>query len=311
MSKPITRQEMLLNSIANDQNSNLSPITREEQYLSYIAGETNSFPTKPITRKEALLDKIAKNGIAGGSGLPDGYIKPEGTKEITENGEYDVTTYAKVNVDVATSGGGGDGEEFTADRYFEGGHEDIVLPNATSLRSYAIYNDATVKNIVMPKVTSIGDYAINNCSKLELVQMPKVTSIGNYAFRYCVVLGLTELPIGLTTIGTEGFGYCYELALTSLPSALNKIGEKAFHYCQKIAINEIPSGVNNIGTRAFSNCKALTSITFKGTPTGIIQPSAFADCPNLKTINVPWAEGEVLGAPWGATNATINYNYGG
>ncbi len=104
MSNSITREEILLNSIANEQNSNLSPITREEQYLSYIAGETNSFPSKPITRKEMLLDKIAKNGISGGGGLPDGYIKPEGTKQITENDEYDVTTYAKVNVDVKSEG---------------------------------------------------------------------------------------------------------------------------------------------------------------------------------------------------------------
>jgi hypothetical protein len=26
---------------------------------------------------------------------------------------------------------------------------------------------------------------------------------------------------------------------------------------------------------------------------------------------VPWAEGAVANAPWGATNATINYNYTG
>jgi hypothetical protein len=26
-------------------------------------------------------------------------------------------------------------------------------------------------------------------------------------------------------------------------------------------------------------------------------------------INVPWSENDVLGAPWGAINATITYNY--
>lgn len=29
------------------------------------------------------------------------------------------------------------------------------------------------------------------------------------------------------------------------------------------------------------------------------------------TRGVPWAEGAVTNAPWGATNATINYNYTG
>lgn len=51
-------------------------------------------------------------------------------------------------------------------------------------------------------------------------------------------------------------------------------------------------------------------MTFEGKPTRI-DSNAFYNCSNLKTINVPWAEGEVANAPWGATKATINYNYTG
>ena len=50
--------------------------------------------------------------------------------------------------------------------------------------------------------------------------------------------------------------------------------------------------------------------TFEGTPRSIAS-NAFASCINLTTINVPWAEGAVANAPWGATKATINYNYTG
>ena len=70
----------------------------------------------------------------------------------------------------------------------------------------------------------------------------------------------------------------------------------------------IPNFIENIYTRAFELNTMLTKVTFKGVPFGI-ESDVFADCRGLATINVPWSEGEVAGAPWGATNATINYNY--
>ena len=40
--------------------------------------------------------------------IPSGYVKPSGTKSITTNGTHDVTSYASVNVNVPTEGGGGE-----------------------------------------------------------------------------------------------------------------------------------------------------------------------------------------------------------
>lgn len=51
-------------------------------------------------------------------------------------------------------------------------------------------------------------------------------------------------------------------------------------------------------------------MTDKGTPTNLTS-EAFKNCTNITTINVPWSEGAVANAPWGATNATINYDYVG
>lgn len=89
-----------------------------------------------------------------------------------------------------------------------------------------------------------------------------------------------------------------------------KIRRCAFYGCSHLALTSLPSGITNIGKSAFNNCTGLTSITFEGTPTSI-NSSSFSNCSNLTTINVPWSEGAVSGAPWGATNATINYNYTG
>ena len=88
------------------------------------------------------------------------------------------------------------------------------------------------------------------------------------------------------------------------------IRKYAFNGCRSLALTSLPSGLTSIGNYAFRNCRSLASLTFEGTPTSISR-TAFSGCTNLTTINVPWAEGAVANAPWGATNATINYNYTG
>ena len=113
---------------------------------------------------------------------------------------------------------------------------------------------------------------------------------------------------GHSKIRDYTFYNCTKLALASLPSGLKSIGSSAFHNCTNLALTSLPSSITSISNYAFRNCTKLASLTFKGTPTSISN-TAFFDCSNLTTINVPWAEGEVANAPWGATNATINYNY--
>ena len=137
-----------------------------------------------------------------------------------------------------------------------------------------------------------------------------LTSIGQYAFFACTKLALTSLPAGVTSISDSAFFNCVPLALTSLPAGVTSIGQYAFYNCH-IALTSIPAGVTSIGYNAFQNCKGIKKLTFEGIPTGTISSSAFNGCTNLTVINVPWAEGAVQNAPWGAKNATINYNYTG
>ena len=115
---------------------------------------------------------------------------------------------------------------------------------------------------------------------------------------------------GYKTIRTGMFSGCVSLALTTLPSGITNIGAYAFSGCSSLALTTLPSGITNIGNYAFSSCSSLASLTFEGTPEHISY-AAFIGCYNLTTINVPWAEGAVADAPWGATNATINYGHTG
>ena len=126
-------------------------------------------------------------------------------------------------------------------------------------------------------------------------------------------LAVNELPPfldNITKIYSYTFAYCHNLALTSLPKHITQIGAYAFTECSSLALTSIPKNVDSIGFAAFRGCSNLTTLTFKGTPSDI-DDNAFEFCTNLTTINVPWAEGAVANAPWGATHATINYNYTG
>ena len=136
------------------------------------------------------------------------------------------------------------------------------------------------------------------------------TYTASYMFYNHNKLVSVSLPDGILLISHHAFEYCTNLALTALPNTTRTIGYYAFHNCTSLAITALPSGLIFIQGAGFKGCTNLTSIVFGGTPQ-YVESDAFLDCTNLTDIKVPWAEGAVAGAPWGATNATITYNYTG
>ena len=69
--------------------------------------------TKTITTN-GTHDAKAYESVSVNVPIPDGYIVPNGTLEITENGTHDVTQYTSVNVNVAS---GGSAEPDPRDQY--------------------------------------------------------------------------------------------------------------------------------------------------------------------------------------------------
>lgn len=119
-----------------------------------------------------------------------------------------------------------------------------------------------------------------------------------------------EIPEGTTVIGDRAFSNCSGMQMERIPESVITISTSAFLGCNKITISKIPAATKLINDYAFQACSSITHITFAGKPKRIYS-TIFLSCSNLTVINVPWAEGEVSGAPWGATKATINYNYTG
>ena len=141
---------------------------------------------------------------------------------------------------------------------------------------------------------------------------PNLEYIGDSAFFRGGIKLASELPETLVYIGASAF--CYggnsNMRFTKLPPNLTYIGNDAFRgyfIFEKIIV---PATVDYIGTGAFSgdyHKTSLKEIVFKGIPS-TIGNTAFSNNTSLVDIYVPWAEGAVANAPWGATNATIHYN---
>lgn len=147
--------------------------------------------------------------------------------------------------------------------------------------------------------------------------VPKgTTKIGDYAFAYCAALNEIDIPNSVVSIGERAFWYG-EFERIALPDSIREISDAAFTCCTNLTEITFPSSLEVLGEGVFDTCNNLTSVTFSGTPIQINQnafsgkaaPGSVAKRPPITSIMVPWAEGAVAGAPWGATQATITYNY--
>lgn len=152
-------------------------------------------------------------------------------------------------------------------------------------------------------------YWLNTATHLEFPE--GLTSLPQDVCRYRPLLESVVIPDSVTKIGTNAFSDTKNLSITKLPNNLITLEAFAFLRCGKLAVKEIPSTVETLRMYSLSQSDYMTTVTFKGTPTTIASDT-FDGCKNLTVINVPWAEGAVANAPWGATNVeTINYNYTG
>lgn len=159
-------------------------------------------------------------------------------------------------------------------------------------------------------ITEIGPYVFYNAdNKLALTSLPNgITTIGQYAFANSDIT-ITELPDSVTNIGQYAFDKCDKVTLSRLPNNLQRIGAGAFDV-NFISPVIFPASLGTIENTVFGyyNNPTVTEVIFLGKPTNIYS-NIFQRQTSITSIKVPWSEGEVAGAPWGATNATITYNY--
>lgn len=115
-----------------------------------------------------------------------------------------------------------------------------------------------------------------------------------------------DIPDVTPEIRSYCFYHMSNLTSIAIPDSVATIGTEAFRECPGLTSVTIPAGTTTVSYRAFSYCIALETVKFLGTPNAI-RNDAFKGS-NVYDIYVPWKEGQVSGAPWGAVDATIYYN---
>ena len=176
-----------------------------------------------------------------------------------------------------------------------GADNTINLPyGLTRINDYAFYQSLYSEIEIPNTVTSIGEYAFAK-SNIYLINLPNdITEISHSAFEGCAYLGYIDLPENLEIIGYSSF---------------RDIG--AYHFAsseeEEISI-VIPANVRIIRGDAFGdsemNESLIYKLIFKGTPSTIDSDAAAG----VSYVYVPWSEGEVANAPWGANEVIYNYS---
>ena len=181
----------------------------------------------------------------------------------------------------------------------------VVIGNGITCIPYRAFFMCGLKNVTIGNcVESIEEEAFYNCSIESLTIPDSVTHIRNSAFKSARVKTLT-IGSSLVDIGWDAFNGC-RLENLIIPDNVTHIGHNAFrdNWLKTVTIG---NGVTELERDTFSY-NPLTTVTL-GSGITKMDDFVFYKCEKLTTINVPWAEGAVANAPWGATNATINYNY--
>lgn len=141
-------------------------------------------------------------------------ITPTGTYEVVENGEYDITEYAKVNVNVPTGGGGDTSQESDLDKFVERTLTEYRSDRVTTIREYSFYYCCSLISVYIPFVTTINDAAFYGCELLTSVYTANLTKITYEVFANCYrlkALIIHQENSVCTLYNKNAFTNCYHI----------------------------------------------------------------------------------------------------
>ena len=281
--------------VAPDEYSEVTVVTPSDQ--TQVLATKKKFVQDDITINPAPTETLltTENGTFTPSSGKVGFyqvdvdVNPDlRPLSVSENGQYspdDFDGYSDVTVDVP--------QKITFESFTTGNFPfgDVKIdPSVTDLRT-KIQGQLGITSIDFQNVERTnGDTALfYGCANLRTIYAPNMEWAGNSLFQNCYALyedgtiNLAEIMPVLTTMSSWIFRGC-RFVKAILPATLNKTYAKTF-----------------------GEASRMHTVYFTGAPAVInIDVSTFDA--TVTDIYVPWSEGAVRNAPWGATSATIHYN---
>lgn len=203
--------------------------------------------------------------ILGVTGTHTGGFQPEGTLDITANGQYDVSLYSQANVNVPSGGGNGDVEQYAG----------LITDTISE------FVDAT------GDIARIRNYAFTSMSRLQRFEAVACSYIGSSAFYFCSILKQVSFP-ACTTIGSGAFGNTSMFTNGITFPKCTRIYDSAFATVSGKTGVAIPVSFPEcsvVGSQAFRNNKISMILDFPKVQT--IEYAAFSACTGLKSVSFP------------------------
>lgn len=213
-----------------------------------------------------------------GKVVSNGSLVSQSSATYTENDTYDTTLVDEVTVNV--SGGG-----YTIDEIASTEPSGAITLTTPTVRAYAFYNNSLITSVATNGTTRLNDCAFRGCSNITTADLTGVTTMD----------------------GAQNMAYCSKLTTLIIPD-LAKIANQSFNRCKLTGTLKLKSLTSGSGNSSFGENTSLTKVYFFKKISISWQQNLFSGDTGITDIYVPWSSGEVSGAPWGATNATIHYD---
>ena len=252
-------------------------------------------------------------------GQGGGGVKPSGSLEISENGVYDVYSYASASVDVHPSASLSEtyisNGNYNITGEFNGGVITVDVPapqfvtETLNVSANGTYNPGegvdgysqvvvdvpqSVTGFTEKEITEgiqivnlsnsasyVHPYVFEKDNYLQTVNLPNCISVGENAFADCNNLTTVNLP-NCTSIGENAFSGCRNLQNINIENCLFLSG--AILGSTKILEINLPK-CKYLSGRVFYNCKSLVSVSLPNCE--LISGSTFGGCYNLTSISLP------------------------